>query len=169
MAKKNKGYAPIWRDLQDHWIWKSEEPFDIRSAWIDLILSVNHEDRKLKIGGNIIIIHAGQMWTSYLKLANRWNWSRPRVYRYIKMLKSDGMIFVDATPNGTLLTLVNYSNFAIAGNTRVTTDVTTDVTTSVTTGVTTGVTQTITKENYENEKELKEIKPAPPVGGGEWQ
>lgn len=171
MADKKKGYIPLWRDIQDHWLWKSEEPFDDRSAWIDLLLSVNHEDRKLKVGNTIITIHAGQMWTSYKKLANRWNWSRPRVYRYTKMLKSDGMIFIDATPNGTLLTVVNYGNFSITRNTNVTTDVTTDVTTPITTDVTTGVTQTITNNNYKNDKELKEKRrePAPPNDGGEWQ
>lgn len=173
MASKKKGYAPIYRSLQDHWLWQSDEPFDIRSAWVDLILLANHEDKTINIGRNVFTVHAGQMWTSYVKLAQRWHWSKPRVYRYIKMLISDGMILVDATPNGTLLTLVNYGRFAIQRNTDVTTGVTTDVTSSVTSDVTPGVTQTNTiKNNTKNIKsERKEQGPAPepPVGGGEWQ
>ena len=168
MANKKKGYVPIYRSLQEHWLWMSDDEFDIRSAWVDLLMSANHEDKKINIGRDAITLHAGQMWTSYVKLAQRWHWSRPRVYRYIKMLVSDGMILVDGTPNGTLLTLVNYGRFAIHGNADVTTDVTTDVTSSVTSDVTPGVTQTITKENVNN-IENRRRNPAPPVDGGEWQ
>ena len=143
MAKKNKGYIPLWRDIQDHWLWKTAEPFDDRSAWIDLLLSANHEDKKIKIGCSVITVHAGQMWTSYKKLSNRWKWSRERVYRYTKMLKSDGMIYTDATPRGTLLTIVNYRNFAIHGNTHETPNETTGETPGKTSDETTGETQTI--------------------------
>ena len=170
MADKKKGYIPLYRTIQDHWLWKSDEPFDDRSAWVDLLLSVNHEDRKLRVGNTIVTIHAGQMWTSYQKLANRWNWSRERVYRYTKLLKSDGMIRVDATPNGTLLTLVNYDDFAISKNTNKTTNEATNEATPKTTDEATGEAQTIIIENennYNNEK--KRTPPAPPRSGGEWQ
>jgi len=177
MAKKKKGYSPIWRDVQDHWLWKSDEPFDCRSAWIDLILSVNHEEKKIKVDGQIITIHAGQMWTSYKKLANRWNWSRERVYRYTKMLKSDGMIYMDATPRGTLLTLMNYDNFQLHGNTHETSNETSNEATIEAANEATHETQTITNKNdkkHKKNEEKKERFPSldeiePPVGGGQWQ
>lgn len=168
MANRNLGFVAIYRSVQEHWLWTSEEKFDIRSAWIDLILSVNHEDKKMQIGRNIITIHAGQMWTSYVKLANRWKWSRERVYRYIKMLKNDGMLRVDATPNGTLLTIVNYDKFAHHGNTNKTTDKTTDETTGKTSNETTDETQTIIYNNINNVNKITK-NPAPPKSGGEWQ
>ena len=170
MANKKLGYIPLYRSIQNHWLWQDEEPFDNRSAWIDILLSVNHEDKKLKVSGQIITIHAGQMWTSYKKLGRNWHWSRPRVYRYIKMLISDEMIVVDGTPNGTLLTVINYDNFAYHGNTGVTSDVTTTVTTPVTSGVTTPVTQTININNINKDNSLKrELSAEPPVDGGDWQ
>lgn len=174
MAKKNKGYIPLWRDIQDNWIWKRPEPFDYRSAWIDLLLSVNHEEKKICIDGRLQVIRPGQMWTSVAKLADKWNWSRPKVYRYIKLLKTDGMVYTDGTPSGTLLTVINYSNFTIQGNTSVTSNVTSDVTPLVTSGVTSGVTQTIMNNNVNNDKECKRKEPAPleiepPTGGGQWQ
>lgn len=168
MANKKLGFIPLYRSIQDHWVWSNEEPFSKGQAWIDLLLSVNHEDKKLKVGCNIITIHAGQMWTSYVKLANRWNWSRERVYRYTKMLKMDGMINVDATPNGTLLTIVNYGDFAYQRNTDETTTETTDKTTTETSDETTDETQTITINNTNNANSLKK-EPAPPSDGGEWQ
>lgn len=174
MAKKNKGYIPLWRDIQDHWIWHIRTPFDERSAWVDLLLSVNHEEKKIKIDGRVQVIKPGQMWTSVGKLANKWNWSRPKVYRYIKLLKSDGMIYTDGTPSGTLLTLINYSNFTIQGNTSVTSSVTPTITPPVTSTITPTVTQTIMNKNVKNDKEGKEKSPValeiePPTGGGEWQ
>lgn len=169
MANKKKGYIKLYRSLQEHWLWLSDEPFDDRSAWIDLIMMANHEDKKIKIGRNIITIHAGQMWTSYVKLANRWNWSRERVYRYIKMLKMDGMIEIFATPNGTSLTIVNYGRFAIHGNTDETTDETTSETTGKTSDETSDETQTRTIKNIKNYKNERIIMQAPPRGGGEWQ
>lgn len=168
MANKKKGFIPVYRSIQDNWLWTSDEPFDCRSAWIDLLLSVNHEEKKIQVGRSVITIHEGQMWTSYVKLANRWKWSRERVYRYIKMLKSDKMILTDATSNGTLLTVINYSNFAYRKNTNETSNETTGETPSKTSDETSDETQTIIINNINNaNNKIKE--PAPPNDGGEWQ
>ena len=170
MANKKLGFIPLYRSIQEHWLWNNDEPFSMGQAWIDLLLSVNHEEKKIKVGCSIVTIKAGQMWTSYKKLANRWNWSRDRVYRYTKLLKMDGMIVVDATPNGTLLTLVNYGDFAYRGNTNETTNETTDEATPKTTDKTTGKTQTINIDNINNVNKLKKEPVAePPLDGGEWQ
>ena len=168
MANKKSGYMPIYRSIQEHWLWESDEPFDIRSAWVDLLLSVNHEDRKINVGREIVTVHAGQMWTSYVKLANRWKWSRERVYRYIKMLKNDGMVYMDGTPNGTLLTIINYEKFSYDGNTGETTGETTDKTKGETSSKTSDETQTIIIDHYNHLNHSKK-EPAPPKGGGEWQ
>ena len=187
MTDKKKGYIPLWRGIQDHWIWQSAEPFDERSAWIDLLLSVNHEEKKIKVDGRVQVIKPGQMWTSYKKLSNRWNWSRERVYRYTKMLKNDGMIYVDATPRGTLLTVINYDVYRIQKNTHETPNKTTTETTPKTSGEATHETQTIMIKNEKNEKNVnkkdRSVCPgkgwywdeegqrwiAPPKEGGTWQ
>ena len=168
MANKKLGFIPLYRSIQDHWVWSNKEPFSYGQAWIDLLLSVNHEEKKLKVGCNLITIKPGQMWTSYVKLSNRWNWSRERVYRYTKMLKMDGMINVDATPNGTLLTVVNWDNFAYHGNTDETTHETTGKTSPETTDETSDETQTIMNNNANNVNSLKNI-PAAPRDGGNWE
>lgn len=160
MAKKNKGYIPLWRDIQDNWIWQDEEPFDRRSAWIDLLLSVNHEERKILINNQVVVIKPGQKWTSYRTLARQWNWSKDRVRRYIKLLKSDGMIYTDETRNGTLLTIVNWDNFTIQNNTKSATNKDTDEYTSKDTGKDTDEYKTIMNKNVNNDKECKEEKAA---------
>lgn len=115
MADKKKGYVPIWRDIQDHWIWTSDEPFDSRSAWVDLILLANHDESKIKIGMRVITIHAGEKWTSISRLADRWNWSYKKVKRFLSMLEDDDMVKVKTSNEGTLITLVNYEVFALSG------------------------------------------------------
>ena len=168
MANKKKGYIPLYRSIQEHWVWANDEPFSKGQAWIDLLLSVNHETKKINVGMKVVTIKPGQMWTSYVKLGRNWNWSRTKVYRYIKMLKSDGMIVTDETPNGTLLTIVNYDNFAHRRNANDTSIDTTDDTSGDTSTDTSTDTQTIIINNNNNvESLIKE--PAPPSDGGDWQ
>lgn len=170
MANKKLGFIPLYRSIQEHWLWQKEEPFDIRSAWIDLLLSVNHEEKKILVGRSVVTIRAGQMWTSYKKLSKKWHWSYKRVLRYINLLKSDGMIAVDGTSNGTLLTVINYGNFAYQGQARDTSNDTPDDTPSDTPNDTSGDIQTININNINNENKLKKEPVAePPLDGGEWQ
>ena len=175
MANKKKGFMPIYRSIQDHWLWKIDKPFDERSAWIDLLLLVNHAEEKVPLRHRIVTVHAGQKWTSYLKLAQRWHWSKNRVIRYLTLLKSDGMIYIDSTADGTMITLVNYSSFNNYRDADGAADGAADGTTlGYADGTTLGL-RTINKDNKKiktiKEKErfpsLDEIEP--PVGGGQWQ
>ena len=106
--KTNKGWIKLDRAIRDHWLWSSER-HSKQSAWIDLLLMVNHEDNKITIGNQVITIHQGQTWTSYKKLKERWKWSNDRLRAFIGMLVSDGMIAVNPTKTGTLITVLNYS------------------------------------------------------------
>lgn len=169
MADKKKGYVPVYRSMQDNWVWKIDEPFDARSAWIDLLLTVNHKEEKIPIGRKLVIIKPGQTWTSYKKLANRWGWTYKRVLRYINMLKSDGMVYTDGTPNGTLLTVRNWAFFNTQGDTHGTPNATSDDTPSATPSATSDAIQTIMNNNDNNEKEKKIRKPKPPRDGTQWQ
>ena len=173
MANKKLGFVPVYRSIQEHWLWSNDEPFDRAHAWIDLLLSVNHEEKKIRVGCSIVTIKPGQMWTSYVKLAQRWGWSKKRVIRFFNLLKSDGMIYVDGTANGTLLTLVNYSNFVYQGHTNDTANDTANDPTHVTANDTADATQTIMNNNVNNDRKVKKEspsgKPDAPAGGGEWQ
>lgn len=162
MANKSKGFVKLYRSIQDHWLWDAEA-FSKGQAWVDLILSVNHDTKKIMINGRLVVIKPGQMWTSCDKLATRWHWSRDKVARYIHTLRLDGMVYVDATPNGTLLTLVNYSDFASGCDTDKATDKDTDKATDKATDKddreatdkATDKAQTRNKRNIENDKEQK--------------
>lgn len=155
MANKGKGFVKLYRSIQDHWLWTANTKFDERSAWVDLILSVNHKENKLMIDGRLRVIKPGQMWTSYGKLAERWGWSVGKVKRYTKILKSDGMIYTDGSPSGTLLTLVNYRDFAGEKTTDGPIDGPTDEPTLGPTDEPTDGLQTRNIKNDKNDKERK--------------
>lgn len=169
MANKKKGFIPLYRSIQDHWLWNNNEPFSKGQAWIDLLLSVNHEEKKIMINNTMVTIKPGQRWTSLRTLAATWNWSKDRVSRYIKLLKSDGMITTDETSCGTLLTIVNWESYIIRQDSKRDTDKDTHKDTGKDTDKDTGKDKTIIYKNDNNDKECKEIEPAPPRSGGEWQ
>lgn len=153
--KKNRGWIKLHRSIQDSPIWSSDESFNRRDAWIDILMMVNHEQRTIVINGHKQIIEAGQRWTSVRVLAERWKWSRNRVMRYLDLLVDLDMITLHGTPNGTLLSVKKYgfyqSGWDTDGDTNGYTDEDTD-------GDTDGD-ETRTKKNYiKNDKEKK----APP-------
>lgn len=157
MATMKKGWIMLYRDLLDSAIWTSDIPFDERSAWIDILLMVNHKDGQVftKQKG-CIEVPRGSTLTSIRKLAERWRWSPNRVRRYLDTLSRMNMVEIDTqsdTRSGTLLTVVKYSIFQGGRHTDGYTNGYTDEHTD---GYGDGYgdgTQTINKEEYKNEKE----------------
>lgn len=130
MAENKKNFVPLNRQIQNHWLWKDREPFDKRSAWIDLIMLANHTDTKTIYKGEVIVCKRGDVNLSMLQLSDRWRWSRDKTRRFLHSLESDNMITIDATTHRTTITLVNYEVFNNYEPTKTTTDNTTDHTTS---------------------------------------
>ena len=141
--KKNSGWIKLYRQIQKNPIWLSSEPFSRRDAWIDLLLLANHEERVIIVNGKAKDIGAGQHWTSYRILAERWHWSNGKVKRFFELLSELDMVHVNGTPNGTLVTLVNYSFFQDERNTKRNADGTTD---GLTDGISDGRQTRINKE-----------------------
>lgn len=101
------GWICIHRKIRDHWIW-GDKPFDKKSAWIDLLLSANHNQTKFMLGNEIISAERGDIITSELKLAERWGWSRTKVRDFLKLLEREGMISQKKDSKKTVLNIVNY-------------------------------------------------------------
>ena len=105
------GWIKLHRQITDSALWDDGKPFDNAHAWIDLLLCVNHADKKKMIAGEIVTIRQGEMFTSDMFLANRWHWSRNRVRRFLEVIERDNMIVVKRTTHGTWLSVVNYAKF----------------------------------------------------------
>lgn len=108
-----KGWISIHRQLQEHWLWKSKEPFDKRSAWIDLLLMVNYQKEKIEFDNTFIEVERGQRITSLEKLANRWKWSRHKVSDYLNQLEQDKMLVQIRDSKKTLVSIENYDKYQI--------------------------------------------------------
>lgn len=110
MARK---FFLIERSLLEHWLWTSKEPFDKRSAWIDLIgmaAYIDHEGKNYE--GKITTIKRGEIHTSMAALAEKWGWERRTVRRFLTVLASASMVSFSTTTNGktggTVITIENY-------------------------------------------------------------
>lgn len=107
----SEGWISLHRQLMDNWLWTSSEPFDRRSAWVDLLLLANHKEVKAMKGDKVVVFKPGTVNRSMESLAKRWRWSRSRVSRFLSALESDGMVSVLRSTNGTTITIVKYSDF----------------------------------------------------------
>lgn len=115
MDKSSKGFIKLDRAIFEHWIFQDAEKF---RAFVDLIQLMRWKDEKLVIGNKVVEIPRGSYYTSELKLAERWGWSRNKTRDYLKLLESEGMITKKGTTKGTMLTLENYDFYQGEGTTE---------------------------------------------------
>ena len=152
----SSGWIKLYRQLQDCWIWLDKGQFDKRSAWVDLLLTANHSDKKILFNGELITVKRGQILTSVRKLSAKWKWSVNKVYRFLKLLESDEMLQKESDKDRTLLTIINYSIFQCCeytnGNSNGNTNGNSDEHTSDT------PTETPTNTPTEHKQECKEYK-----------
>ena len=111
----DKGWIKVERALLDTFIWDFDQPFDDRSAYIDLRLRANYTDKdfRAKKSRDVIHVHENELMTSIGNLAERWHWSKDKVRRYLKMLEDGGFVKVVPYTCGTIIKL---ENIGIAGD-----------------------------------------------------
>lgn len=112
-----EGWIKLHRAIQEHWLW-DDEPFTRGQAFIDLLLMVNHKDKKIMFNGELIEVKKGSKITSLRQLSDRWKWSTNKVKKYLEQLQKDGMINYKCDNKKTLLTIENYSVYQGQGNTE---------------------------------------------------
>lgn len=104
----NSGWISIYRRIREHWIWQDPVKF---KWWIDIILTVNHEDKKVNIGMRLIECKRGQAVMSLRNWADRWKVSRDSTRNFLELLKKDGMITTENLINTTRITVCNYDDY----------------------------------------------------------
>lgn len=108
-----EGWIKLYRQIMENEVlWNNPEPFDVRSAWIDLLMLANHKEGVVMRGTKVQCkIPAGSFLTSIEKLANRWHWSEKKVRNFLGTLEGQAMLTKKGRAHGTLLTIVNYGFF----------------------------------------------------------
>lgn len=102
-----EGWVCIHRQIMEHPDYFAE-PFTRMGAWIDLLLLARHDVGYIRVRGTQVRIERGQVCLSQRTMAARWQWSRGKVYGFLKNLEADGMI---ETQKGSVIdriTIVNY-------------------------------------------------------------
>ena len=108
----NRGWIKLHRSIQNHWLWDLEdEPFDRRSAFIDLIMLANHARRKVFFKNEVIHVERGQTITSIRKLCEKWKWSNTKVNNYLNILEFDDVIVMEKDTKKTVITICNYDKY----------------------------------------------------------
>lgn len=104
------GWIKVHREIFDHWTWK-DKPFSQGQAWIDLIMKANHEEGSALIKGTVYNLSRGQQARSVLTLASDWGWSRGKVERFLKVLKTEHQIEHQTDNKTSIITICNYCKY----------------------------------------------------------
>ncbi len=104
----NDGYIKLHRKCMEHEFFL-ELPYDRWRAWEYLIMKARYKPTKVMLKGQLVHLEKGQLIIGIDKLGETWGWSRMKVRRYMDMLADLGMIKKSGTPNGTLITIENYT------------------------------------------------------------
>lgn len=111
----------ISRQLLNSDEWTSE-PFTRAQAWIDLIGLARWKSGNARLKGHRIELERGQLCWSEVKLAERWQWSRGKVRRYLSELEIDQRIVQQKSSITTVISLVNYNEYQMGGTANGTAD-----------------------------------------------
>lgn len=103
-----EGWIKLHRKLKDHWIWKSDNRL---KWWIDILMTVNHEDTKVLIKGTLIECKMGQSIRSLESWGRDWNVSKGAVRDFFKLLQNDSMLHTESLQVTTRITVCNYVDY----------------------------------------------------------
>lgn len=104
-----KGWIKLHRDILGHWVY--EDPLLLK-LWITLLCKANHEEKKITINKDTLVIHRGQFWTSIRKISVLTDMTQKTTSKKLSQLQNDGMIFLEIREGvGTLITINNYGQY----------------------------------------------------------
>jgi hypothetical protein len=152
------GYIKLYRGITDNPVW-NKDPYSAGQAWIDLLLAANFKEKTIFIRNTAIKVERGQLAWSTVTMAARWKWSRNKVIRFLKTLKSEHMIEQEAGHLTTLTTICNYEKYQGYDTAGDTTDDTADGTADGTAGDTADGTQHKKVNKVKNVNKVKKSAP----------
>lgn len=109
-----EGYILLHRKIIDNPYYFSE-PFTRSQAWIDLLLIANYKDAIFYKRGVKVEVGRGQVGYDSGSLAERWQWSRGKVLRFLIELEKEQQIVQQKNNVTTLISIVNYNIYQIGG------------------------------------------------------
>jgi hypothetical protein len=106
----DRGVFAVHRGLFGHPFFK-REPLTEREAWTWMIGEAAWKATRVRINRATFSVERGQLVHAMRYLASRWQWSEPRVRRFLARLKREGMIDTLAHADATLITICKYDDY----------------------------------------------------------
>ena len=116
----SQGWIRLHRQIMETPEWLAE-PFTRGQAWVDLLLLANHDTGFIRKRGILIAVDRGQVGYSEESLAERWQWSRGKVRRYLielaRLSRISHKISEKTVPKKTsvssLIYIINYDRYQV--------------------------------------------------------
>ena len=105
-----RGVFAVDRGVFDHDCF-ADEPFTEREAWMWLISSAAWKAKTVRIGKFVADLKRGQAAFSVRFLADKWQWSKSRVDRFLGRLENRDMIGTQSGTGITVITIINYNQY----------------------------------------------------------
>ena len=112
----DKGWISIHRKMQEHWLWSEKRTFSNLEAWLDILITVNHTEKKVLLGSLLLTVKRGESVMSLDSWAKRWKWNKSKVRRFFTLLEKDKMIVTKNEKKTTRLTVCKYDSYQGNGN-----------------------------------------------------
>ncbi len=111
----DSGYIALHRKIRSNFLWSKARVFSQAEAWIDLLMEARpfEEPAEVMIGMTVLECRYGQTIRSQVSWAERWEWSRGRVSRFLKVLEERGMIRTEIEQQTSRITICNYIKYDI--------------------------------------------------------
>ena len=109
------GWIKLHRKIEKHWIW--ENPVFIK-AWLYCLVRANYEENKVLIGVKIEMAEPGSFFTSIGKFSRATGLSIKQTRLFWELLEKDKMVLKNATSKRTKITVCNYVNYQVLGQTK---------------------------------------------------
>lgn len=104
-------WIKLYRSIRSHWLWEDGNERYLK-WWLDILMMVNHEPRKIPFNGELKTINRSEKQTSILKLASRWDVNRKTVTSFLNLLVADDMIEIKKSrQTGTTIKVLHYNDY----------------------------------------------------------
>jgi hypothetical protein len=104
------GTVNISRDIFEHGVFK-DEPLTEREAWMWMVMQARWKPATYRAGDFVVNLDRGQFAASIRFMAKAWDWSAPKVQRFVERLKKMEMICVKTDTGVSVVTVCNYAKF----------------------------------------------------------
>jgi len=109
MNENPKGYIYLHRKLLDNPVVMKDA--DHLALWVYILMKANHSKRDVMFGKERITVERGQFITGRKVIAKDLGINESKVYRIIKLLKSEQQIEQRVNSTSSLITIVNYDAY----------------------------------------------------------